>query len=127
MILRPPRSTLFPYTTLFRSVLNRAADRGGLITWTTALENGTMDRAEDRQSFVKGEEKVAAGPGVELDFNQSEAATLVRMYDSLFNREADEGGINCYLESLENGASLHEVALSFVISGKEKTVYDIDM
>src|SRR3712207_8096030 len=26
MIRRPPRSTLFPYTTLFRSVLQRAAD-----------------------------------------------------------------------------------------------------
>src|SRR3712207_9099719 len=25
MIRRPPRSTLFPYTTLFRSILNRAA------------------------------------------------------------------------------------------------------
>src|SRR5258706_11634711 len=27
MIRRPPRSTLFPYTTLFRSAGNRAADR----------------------------------------------------------------------------------------------------
>src|SRR5260221_3701559 len=26
MIRRPPRSTLFPYTTLFRSLQNRAAD-----------------------------------------------------------------------------------------------------
>src|SRR3712207_8491487 len=29
MIRRPPRSTLFPYTTLFRSVLEDAVDRGG--------------------------------------------------------------------------------------------------
>src|SRR5437868_10497480 len=27
MIRRPPRSTLFPYTTLFRSIGNRARDR----------------------------------------------------------------------------------------------------
>src|SRR5256885_8559857 len=27
MIRRPPRSTLFPYTTLFRSVIERAEDR----------------------------------------------------------------------------------------------------
>src|SRR5260370_32549050 len=26
MIRRPPRSTLFPYTTLFRSLVNRASD-----------------------------------------------------------------------------------------------------
>src|SRR5689334_24081600 len=29
MLLRPPRSTLFPYTTLFRSVLNRDDMPGG--------------------------------------------------------------------------------------------------
>src|SRR3712207_6852123 len=29
MIRRPPRSTLFPYTTLFRSALHRAAPRAG--------------------------------------------------------------------------------------------------
>src|SRR5687768_18349979 len=30
MIRRPPRSTLFPYTTLFRSVLDDSASSGGL-------------------------------------------------------------------------------------------------
>src|SRR5260370_25865969 len=30
MIRRPPRSTLFPYTTLFRSVLDDAAIGGGM-------------------------------------------------------------------------------------------------
>src|SRR3712207_8517006 len=29
MIRRPPRSTLFPYTTLFRSLRRRPAQRGG--------------------------------------------------------------------------------------------------
>src|SRR2546427_6778267 len=37
MIRRPPRSTLFPYTTLFRS-LDLAADRAG---WGTALPAGS--------------------------------------------------------------------------------------
>src|SRR2546422_4017200 len=32
MIRRPPRSTLFPYTTLFRSVVERAADRATRVT-----------------------------------------------------------------------------------------------
>src|SRR5436309_8030437 len=31
MIPRPPRSTLFPYTTLFRSRANRTADEPGLV------------------------------------------------------------------------------------------------
>src|SRR2546429_6533877 len=29
MIRRPPRSTLFPYTTLFRSIIDRGDDGGG--------------------------------------------------------------------------------------------------
>src|SRR2546425_8605018 len=32
MIRRPPRSTLFPYTTLFRSMTWRSAGRHGVIT-----------------------------------------------------------------------------------------------
>jgi len=43
MIWRPPRSTLFPYTTLFRSLLKDAMSRLGdgtaWITATTAFRN----------------------------------------------------------------------------------------
>src|SRR5256885_12414046 len=35
MIRRPPRSTLFPYTTLFRSRASSSVRRGG--TWTVRL------------------------------------------------------------------------------------------
>src|SRR5438034_5996169 len=31
MIRRPPRSTLFPYTTLFRSLANRASENGIIV------------------------------------------------------------------------------------------------
>src|SRR3712207_8996578 len=36
MIRRPPRSTLFPYTTLFRSILEHALDRTlrGQLVWS---------------------------------------------------------------------------------------------
>src|SRR3712207_8377574 len=34
MIRRPPRSTLFPYTTLFRSLLQNANQRDDLLTWS---------------------------------------------------------------------------------------------
>src|SRR5205809_3401697 len=37
MIRRPPRSTLFPYTTLFRS-RTRAAPSGGGCLWTTGRQ-----------------------------------------------------------------------------------------
>src|ERR1039458_6495412 len=45
MIRRPPRSTLFPYTTLFRSIISR--------TVPNIVETKTWDRA---QVFVRSEE-----------------------------------------------------------------------
>src|SRR2546429_3029224 len=39
MIRRPPRSTLFPYTTLFRSYLARLVERGHRIALCDQLED----------------------------------------------------------------------------------------
>src|SRR5471030_917986 len=46
MIRRPPRSTLFPYTTLFRSC-NQMID---LIAETRTLDIGAITRLQDRKS-----------------------------------------------------------------------------
>src|SRR3712207_7787326 len=42
MIRRPPRSTLFPYTTLFRSFGELSGPAGGGTTWLLASVNGTV-------------------------------------------------------------------------------------
>src|SRR3989475_13151361 len=44
MIRRPPRSTLFPYTTLFRS---SEAGRKALVVLTDAVDNGSKLRLEE--------------------------------------------------------------------------------
>src|SRR2546429_10022044 len=54
MIRRPPRSTLFPYTTLFRSL--RRSKKGGSVPWRALLGffqgfgKGRHDIKEDRKS-----------------------------------------------------------------------------
>src|SRR5690349_24622766 len=48
MIRRPPRSTLFPYTTLFRSQSGRAADRGHVDRRQAGTDGG--DRRAHRRS-----------------------------------------------------------------------------
>src|SRR3712207_7506032 len=65
MIRRPPRSTLFPYTTLFRSLLERGARRGGddarerrLARPRRAMEDhrvrpAALDRAPQRRALVQ--------------------------------------------------------------------------
>src|SRR5262245_63491161 len=49
MLLRPPRSTLFPYTTLFRSGWQPASDSGFALSqdgtgYTLALRDGSSER-----------------------------------------------------------------------------------
>src|SRR3712207_8012592 len=65
MIRRPPRSTLFPYTTLFRSTENRhilaqAAQRrlhvhaeGGLHHWSVAGADAQPQRSEEHTSELQ--------------------------------------------------------------------------
>src|SRR5438552_5576521 len=60
MIRRPPRSTLFPYTTLFRSARNRARHRGSrcLRTFSASLawpggENRAAARSEEHTSELQ--------------------------------------------------------------------------
>src|SRR5260221_9967015 len=48
MIRRPPRSTLFPYTTLFRSI--------ELIPWGSNYTFAALLRAEDGERVVRSEE-----------------------------------------------------------------------
>src|SRR5947208_7934772 len=50
MIRRPPRSTLFPYTTLFRSL-----NLGSRITWAVSqLSSSFFLRSSSRMSFAAG-------------------------------------------------------------------------
>src|SRR5256885_8879243 len=53
MIRRPPRSTLFPYTTLFRSRRNESGGQGAggrEVASQFCRKNGPCDRAGDRKS-----------------------------------------------------------------------------
>src|SRR2546430_6153359 len=57
MIRRPPRSTLFPYTTLFRSQRNRLLrrrDDGLIAAQTSALQR--LGPKQGRQSQIRSEE-----------------------------------------------------------------------
>src|SRR5260370_42487621 len=56
MIRRPPRSTLFPYTTLFRSYRHCAEDRDrcGEIC-------GSLAVSDDRLRFLMGQDALVAG------------------------------------------------------------------
>src|SRR2546425_7846990 len=80
MIRRPPRSTLFPYTTLFRSCpprverepLARREHRIGESGELLALEPAEQDRHEQRRHLVVGD----AVRGVRSEEHTSELQSL---------------------------------------------------
>src|SRR3712207_7893820 len=51
MIRRPPRSTLFPYTTLFRSVAHRQGSAHGVPD--AGVETPAMDKDKDRRDHER--------------------------------------------------------------------------
>src|SRR5690242_21433162 len=60
MIRRPPRSTLFPYTTLFRSDDGRTVDRE-LVLRTLDEEIATVRKEIGDEKYFKGRYAEAAG------------------------------------------------------------------
>src|SRR5688572_31023952 len=56
MIRRPPRSTLFPYTTLFRSELERLVDHLSLPVAHSLMGKGALDdRSEEHTSELQSQ------------------------------------------------------------------------
>ena len=84
---------------LYHTALHREGDAGGRALWIGALENHALDRADVLLGFANSTEKLTQqiNDAADLDFNLSEAATLVRLYDALLNRHPDQGGINGWL------------------------------
>src|SRR5438067_3132261 len=93
MIRRPPRSTLFPYTTLFRS-LRRDLDRGTPVD-SSALIDTPLRQARRLSSLIESlldAQAVASSRRVELQLSRTDLATiaqasLARVRDGLVHLE----------------------------------------
>src|SRR3989454_8541639 len=57
MIRRPPRSTLFPYTTLFRSNTSRAAGSPVVIARVRSISRSRKGRATARYTYTRRSEE----------------------------------------------------------------------
>src|SRR3712207_9233440 len=92
MIRRPPRSTLFPYTTLFRSMASEiisAADAGFQNVWSlqscidTLYEFGTE---EQRQKYIP---RIAAGETMSMDLTEPDAGSDLQRVMLKATQDAD--------------------------------------
>src|SRR5256885_11742855 len=90
MIRRPPRSTLFPYTTLFRSRGEcRAAPPLGLELPLGALQqHGGLDRSEEHTSELQSPCNLVCR--LLLEKKKNKDVRRLHAYDHLLDREPDE-------------------------------------
>src|SRR5258708_6571292 len=82
MIRRPPRSTLFPYTTLFRSLAQRDVDLAQVLARGAVLEHGGValvhlgDDVQVMEAHLAGAGTTAAGHGVGLGSTPGEGVDV---------------------------------------------------
>ncbi|HYD59144.1 MAG TPA: DUF4347 domain-containing protein [Noviherbaspirillum sp.] len=109
---------------LYQSTLGRAADDAGRAYWNGVLDEGKDDRANVLLAFADSVEKRAQekANGAMLDFNRTDVAMLIRMYDTLFDRKPDEAGLNYWIAESENGMALRDISASFIQSVEAKPI-----
>src|SRR2546430_15226973 len=100
MIRRPPRSTLFPYTTLFRS-RSRLSRRPGSSSAISSVAGSDMDGPLDRQSDREDRARARAVRPLDL------AAVL--LHDLARDREAEAGALRLRGEELLEETRRHPV------------------
>jgi hypothetical protein len=110
---------------LYQEILGREADTGGRDSWVGALQSGGQDRAGILLEFINSAENLAAEPSVPVtvDFNQTDVASLVRLYDTVLARSPDEPGLNHWLSLTEGGMSMGQVADFLLVSQEAQDIY----
>jgi uncharacterized repeat protein (TIGR02059 family) len=101
---------------LYQKALGRTAAEAERSAWIGILDQGKADRADVLYAFANSAEKLALEKdnSVTQDFNRTDVATLVRLYDTLFDRKADQAGLNYWISASENGMAMTDIATSFI-------------
>ena len=110
---------------LYNMAFGRHASAGERSHWNDLLDNGKASRADMLLAFADSAEKLALDSltPAELNFNHSDIAMLVRMYDSLFGRRPDLAGINNWIKVSEAGTTMRDIASSFIASEEAQQLY----
>jgi hypothetical protein len=106
-----PPSTAFPQQgnanadyveALYRAILNRDADAGGLASWTSQLNSGTLSRLQVVQGIRQSAEH----------FSQE----VTDFYFTFLGRAPDDPGLQSWVQNLQNGLTEEKMAFYFLDS-----------
>jgi large repetitive protein len=110
---------------MYQTVLGRQADVMGIEYWANVHQGGASWGAI-ALSMISSKEHVAGHDG----FNGVAAHDVVLLYTAIFNRDADAGGLAYWTAAMSHGATLEQVASSFVQSvemvGHQRAATDWD-
>ncbi|QLQ13035.1 MAG: DUF4214 domain-containing protein [Brevundimonas sp.] len=111
---------------LYRNVLDREGDAGGIQTWTNALNGGTHTRAQVLLAFSESAEHKDVTQGT-LDQGlwvaDDLALQIARLYDAAWNRLPDEGGLMTWRNALGGGMTLQAIADLFAGAAEFTNTY----
>ena len=102
MIRRPPRSTLFPYTTLFRSLINGAG--GGVGTFAVQIARSFGAEVTGVDSAAKLDLVRSLGAGQVIDYAQEDFTKNGQTYDLILDMVVDRSSFN-YKRALRPGGT----------------------
>ena len=114
------RDALGAITGLYKDVLGRQGDYLGVEFWATAEKNGTSlgKIALDMIGSAESQSRQAAV------FNGDSGHDIELLYQAIFGRHSDAGGLAYWVDKMDHGASLQQVATSF-IADTEMTAHKI--
>ena len=90
---------------LYANVLGRQADVGGIEFWA-AVEKSGASLGEIAVGMIETSE----GAGQQSAFNGSATHDIGVLYEAIFGREVDSGGLAYWLNAMQQGVTLDEVA-----------------
>ena len=101
---------------LFDNGADRPADLKELSQWLPSLAAGDVTRADILLRFAESFIMLHHDDwyGATSWIADTEIGTLVRMYDTLFDRAPDQDGLNYWIAATENGVGLAAIADTFV-------------
>src|SRR2546430_4108154 len=86
MIRRPPRSTLFPYTTLFRSVVVLAKEQCGVGAVGRVLVEQAIHQLQEALRMIEGDGALAAQVGLQIGHRSEEHTSELQSQSNLVCR-----------------------------------------
>lgn len=104
-------SSKFFVMQLYRDILDREAEEGGLLFWKEKLDSNAMDRAQIASAFLDSHEF------------QTGTGAIARLYLGALGRLPDNEGLHFWIGQFQQSADLRTLAQSFADSAEFLTRY----